>query len=231
MYLSNLSSSTHTEIDDYCDSEWHAPAFEAYDTLYKETPAADDIKSLVTIEADSNLSLSDVHELLDEYSDIFSETLKAEPALVPPLELTVDKQMWEQPKHHSAPRAQTSANQAEIKVQLDKLVAQNIVRPSEAPYYSQVHLAEKPPKGSGKKRFCIDYVLLNQCTTVADHWPLPNIQQMLHRIADQTPKYFATFDLTAGYHQTPVSLSSIVFTAFICFCGLYEYLRVPFGLK
>ena len=93
MHLRNLSSSTHT--DNYCDSEWHAPAFEAYDTLYKETPAADDIKSLVTIEADSNLSLSDVHELLDEYSDIFSETLKAEPALVPPLELTVDKQMWE----------------------------------------------------------------------------------------------------------------------------------------
>ena len=119
MHLRNLSSSTHTEIDDYCDSEWHAPAFEAYDTLFKETPAADDIKSLVTIEADSNLSLSDVHELLDEYSDIFSETLKAEPALVPPLELTVDKQMWEQPKHHSAPRAQTSANQAEIKIQLD----------------------------------------------------------------------------------------------------------------
>ena len=198
MHLRNLSSGTHTKIVDYCDSEWHAPAFEAYDTLYKGNPAADDIKSLVTIEADSNLSLSDVHELLDEYSDIFSETLKAEPALVHPLELTVDKQMWEQPKHHSAPRAQTSANQAEIKLQLDKLVAQNIVRPSEAPYYSQVHLAEKPPKGSGKKRFCIDYVLLNQCTTVADHWPLPNIQQILNRIGDQKPNYFATFDFTAG---------------------------------
>jgi transposase InsO family protein len=39
------------------------------------------------------------------------------------------------------------------------------------------------------------------------------------------------FDLTSGYHQAPMSLNAIGFTAFICFCGLFEYLRVPFGLK
>jgi hypothetical protein len=38
-------------------------------------------------------------------------------------------------------------------------------------------------------------------------------------------------DLTSGYHQAPVSQASILLTAFICFCGVYEYLRVPFGPK
>ena len=102
MHLRNLSDSSHIELDNYSDFEWHAPAFEAYDTLFEETPAVDDIKSLMTIEADDDLHLVDVHELLDEYKDIFSETLTQEPALLPPLELTVDISMWEQPKHHSA---------------------------------------------------------------------------------------------------------------------------------
>ncbi len=54
---------------------------------------------------------------------------------------------------------------------------------------------------------------------------------MLRRIGTHKPKYFAVFDLTSGYHQAPLSMSAIGYTAFICFCGLYEYLRVPFGLK
>ena len=230
MHLRGLVDSTHTEIPT-SDFEWHAPAFEAFESIIDPPPQADDIIPLMTIETDDELHRSDIISLINEYRDIFSETLNSEPALVPPLELTVDTSMWEQPKHHTPPRPQTPANQVEIKRQLDLLLSQNIIRPSQASFYSQVHLAEKPPKGSGQKRFCIDYVLLNNCTTLSDQWPLPNIQQMLRRLGDQRPKYFAVFDLTAGYHQAPVSFSAIGYTAFICFCGLYEYFRVPFGLK
>ena len=231
MHLRGLTDSElphDTSIDD--DSEWHAPAFEAFESVLTPTQS-DDFISLMTIETDDELHRSDIISLLHEYRDIFSETLNQEPALVPPLELTVDISMWEQPKHHTPPRPQTPANQVEVKRQLDLLLSQNIIQPSQASFYSQVHLAEKPPKGSGQKRFCIDYILLNLCTTISDQWPLPNIQQMLRRVGNQRPKYFAVFDLTAGYHQAPVSYSAIGFTAFICFCGIYEYLRVPFGLK
>jgi hypothetical protein len=38
-------------------------------------------------------------------------------------------------------------------------------------------------------------------------------------------------DLTQGYHQAPVSLMTRVFTAFILFCGLYQFTRLPFGPK
>ena len=77
----------------------------------------------------------------------------------------------------------------------------------------------------------IDYILLNLCTKVTEAWPLPNTMHMLRRLGHHRPKYFAVFDLTAGYHQMPVSKGSIRYTAFICFFGLFEYLRVPFGLK
>ena len=42
---------------------------------------------------------------------------------------------------------------------------------------------------------------------------------------------FATFDITAGYHQTAVAEESSELTAFICSSGLYEWVRTPFGLK
>jgi len=216
-------------VDD--DTDWYAPAFESFDALLDPPPVDDDPISKIHIETDDELKLEDIMALLYEFRDIFSETLPPTPALIPPLELKIDTTKWETPKHHGPPRPQTASNQQEIRRQLDILLASNIIRPSTAPYYSQVHLADKPPKGSGKKRFCIDYVELNHCTVAAEQWPLPNIQQLLRRIGQQKPKYFAKFDLTSGYHQAPMSMASIAFTAFICFAGVFEYLRVPFGLK
>jgi len=62
-------------------------------------------------------------------------------------------------------------------------------------------------------------------------WPIPNIQAMLQRIGSEKAKYYAVMDLTSGYHQAPLSASARIFTAFITFCGVYEWLRVPMGLK
>jgi hypothetical protein len=38
-------------------------------------------------------------------------------------------------------------------------------------------------------------------------------------------------DLTAGYHQAPISLGTRVFLAFFCFCGIFQFRRLPFGPK
>jgi transposase InsO family protein len=216
-------------VDD--DTDWYAPAFESFDALLDPPPVDDDPISKIHIETDDELKLEDIMALLYEFRDIFSETLPPTPALIPPLELKIDTTKWETPKHHGPPRPQTASNQQEIRRQLDILIASNIIRPSTAPYYSQVHLADKPPKGSGKKRFCIDFVELNHCTLASEQWPLPNIKQLLQRVGKHKPKYFAKFDLTSGYHQAPMSMAAIGFTAFICFAGIFEYLRVPFGLK
>jgi hypothetical protein len=77
---------------------------------------------------------------------------------------------------------------------------------------------------------CIDYKKLNDAS---DHngWPLPHIKQLLQRIGAATPKYFAILDMTSGYHQLAMNPISIIYTAFICFMGVFEWLRVPFGLK
>ena len=76
----------------------------------------------------------------------------------------------------------------------------------------------------------MDYKHLNQCTR-SSGFPIPDIKQMINRIGEKRPKYMAVIDLTSGYHQAPLAVDSRVFTAFTCFMGLFEWLRVPFGLK
>ena len=86
------------------------------------------------------------------------------------------------------------------------------------------------PKANGSLRFCVDFRSLNDASK-AEGWPLPNIKQMLNRIGSSGAKYFAIMDLTKGFYQVPLSEQAKAFTAFICFCGLFEWNRVPMGLK
>ena len=102
-----------------------------------------------------------------------------------------------------------------------------VIEPSNAEYYSQVHLTPKP---NGKWRFCIDYRNLNTVSK-SEGWPLPNIQQMLERLGKQGAKYWAVFDLTSGYHQAPLSAESRPLSAFITGRGLFQWTRVAMGLK
>ena len=114
MHLRNLHE---TPGSDY---EYHTPAYEAFGAVL-EPPSntSIDVLDLVTIASNDDLHESDVRALLNEYRDIFSETLSPEPADLPPLELEVDRSQWEIPKHHLPPRVQTPANQQEIQRQLD----------------------------------------------------------------------------------------------------------------
>ena len=167
--------------------------------------------------------------LLEKYSTRFSSALQPEPMKVDePMEIKVDMDKWDALKANKAPpRVMSMQKNDEIRRQLDKMLEQGVIRKSKADKYSQVLLTPKP---NGKWRFCVDYVNLNTCTE-REGWPIPNIQQMLRRIGSTDPNYFAVMDLTSGYHQAPVHPASIWLTAFITIYGLFEWLRVPMGLK
>jgi hypothetical protein len=42
---------------------------------------------------------------------------------------------------------------------------------------------------------------------------------------------YGSMDMTARYHQTPIAAESRIFTAFITFMGVFQWTRVPMGLK
>ena len=62
-------------------------------------------------------------------------------------------------------------------------------------------------------------------------WPIPVIQEMLQRIGEKEPKYFAVLDLTQGYYQASISDASKDYTTFRTPRGLYRSKRLPMELK
>ena len=185
-----------------------------------------DVLDLIKIEGTLPLRAR-IRILLEKFRDVFATTLSEEPAMIPPFTLDVDKEKWEQFSNRGPPRVQSPAKQAEILKQVDELLRTGIIEPSSASYYSQVILASKP---DDTWRFCIDYRKLNDCTQSAS-WPIPNIKEMFSRLGTHHSTIFGVMDLTAGYHQAPVSLCTRIFLAFICFCGIFQFCRLPFGPK
>ena len=83
---------------------------------------------------------------------------------------------------------------------------------------------------SGKKKFriVIDYRKLNE-VSIDDKFPLPNIDSILDKLG--RAQYFTTLDLAKGYHQILIKKADKKKTAFVTPHGLYEFNRMPFGLK
>jgi len=100
-----------------------------------------------------------------------------------------------------------------------------IVRRSDSPWSSPLHMVQK---SDGSWRPCGDFRRLNT-VTVADAYPLPNLQDFSMRAAGC--KIFSKIDLRKGYHQVPVNPADVAKTAITTPYGLFEYLRMPFGLR
>ena len=165
--------------------------------------------------------------ICEEFRMVFDNKLPPQPALVTPFKLVVNDLQWRVPRNRAPPRVQTPAKQIIIHQQIGELLKQGIIKTSNAAFYSQVLLIPKP---GGEWRFCIDYRALNDCTE-ANSWPLPNIKLLFSRLGQHQSVYYGVMDNTQGYHQAPVELGSTVYLAFIAFCGIYEYTRLPFGPK
>ena len=112
-----------------------------------------------------------------------------------------------------------------IQHHVDQMLRQGVIEPSESPWSSPVVLVKKK---TGEWRFCVDYRKLNE-VTVNDVYPLPRIEDALGQL--EGSKYFSLMDLQAGYHQIPVRSEDRPKTAFITADGLFQFRKMPFGLR
>jgi len=85
-----------------------------------------------------------------------------------------------------------------IKSEVQRLLDADIIEPAGSPWKAQVLVV----KQCEKKRLVMDYSVTINCYVLLDAYPLPNIEDLVNRIARD--KYFSSIDLRVAYHQVPL---------------------------
>ena len=109
---------------------------------------------------------------------------------------------------------------------LHDLLQKGIVEPSRSPWAAAVVIA--PKKTPGQWRFIVDYRRLNGVSKF-DAYPMPRSDNGLDLLKGST--FFSSLDLASGFHQIRLSEKSKELTAFLTPEGLFQFNRMPFGLK
>ena len=124
--------------------------------------------------------------------------------------------------------SETQRNDAQE--QIKNALKEGWVQPSTSAWGTAILMV---PKKDGSWRMCVDYRDLN-ALTIADAYPLPRIDDLLHRLGRAT--YFTKLDLQSGYHQIWIREEDRHKTAFRIgepvegHCH-FEWRVMPFGLK
>ena len=111
-----------------------------------------------------------------------------------------------------------------FKKEIERLLKEGLIRKSTSQYSSP---AFPIIKHDGSIRLVIDYRKLN-AKTIKQAYPFPNVTDQLLSLNNAV--IFSTIDLYQGYYQIAMHPNSVKFTAFVTPDGLFEFLRMPFGL-
>ncbi|GJE95785.1 hypothetical protein PsYK624_119730 [Phanerochaete sordida] len=111
-----------------------------------------------------------------------------------------------------------------IEEQLAKWFEQDVIEPSISPWSAPVVIAYR----NGKPRFCVDYRKLN-AQTVSDEFPIPRQSEILAALSGA--QVLSSLDALAGFTQMEFEKSEREKTAFRTHLGLFQFKRMPFGLK
>ncbi|MBW0583103.1 hypothetical protein O181_122818 [Austropuccinia psidii MF-1] len=172
------------------------------------------------------------HELIDvlyKYNNAFasdnepSGTIKGNEVYIT---LNIDRpypQVLRRPAYPASPRARESLekhNQELIQLGVPRKLGHNEEAEVTKPIIFAWH--------NDKSKMVGDFEALNTYT-VADRYPIPRIQETLTQLSNT--KFIMSMDALKGFHQNFLIPKAKKLLRIITHCGMYEYLRVPFGIK
>ena len=167
----------------------------------------------------SQSQVQELHALLQKYDGIFRNLLgyttltehriitdQSVPVCLPPYRIP-------------------QAFREEVDRELKEMLKHGVIEHSSSDWASPMVTVRKKDKSL---RLCVDYRRLNALSK-ADAYPMPRVEDLIDRVGNAT--YITTLDLTKGYWQVPVAVEDREKTAFTTPCGLFQFTRMPFGLK
>jgi hypothetical protein len=116
------------------------------------------------------------------------------------------------------------AKRAIIDEQIDKWFELGIIELSISPWSAPVVIAYR----NGKPRFCVDYRKLN-AVTIPDEFPIPRQSKILSSLSGA--QVLSSLDALSGFTQLEFRQEDIEKTAFRTHRGLWQFRRMPFGLR
>lgn len=186
------------------------------DISTKARPASGDSTNLSAI--NHNHKFADLLKSFPTLTQPYSASMPAKHHVTHHIETTG-------PPVHAKSRRLAPDRYKSAKAEFESLLNQGIIRPSSSNWSSALHIV---PKKTGEIRPCGDYRALNS-RTLEDRYPVPNIQEFTSQLSGST--VFSRIDLVKAFHQIPVHPDDIPKTAIITPFGLFEYVRMPFGLR
>jgi len=113
----------------------------------------------------------------------------------------------------------------EVARQLQELLHMGFIRKSTSAMASPIVCVLKSRNGENKVRLCCDYRCLNKYAR-GDAYSTPDITDVIHKVGKA--QRITSWDTRSGYCAKP---EHRWLTAFVTDFGLFEWVRVPFGLK
>ena len=179
------------------------------------------------------LTKLDVGDIPDKFRNAFMKRIKTVPyaqhemdlGTIPNIKAQFPLKEGAQPFHLKHPYNMKPEIAVEAKRQIDLLLKAGYIKPSVSPWAHGVTFAQKK---TGDLRICFDYRPLN--LRIHDQrGVMPKLENLLARFKGK--KYISSLDLKSGYWHIPVDKKDVEKTAFLTPWGLYEWLRLPFGIK
>ena len=108
---------------------------------------------------------------------------------------------------------------------LTDMLNAGVIRPSLSSWAAAPVLVRKK---DNTLRYAVDFRSLNACTKT-DTFPIPNMGEMMDALAGN--KWLSNLDANAAYWQIPMAPEAREKTAFRTRLGVFEFMRMPFGLS
>ena len=180
------------------------------------------VTNAIVKEGNQSEETNNVKEILEEFKDRFQGIGKLKGILVD-LNVDPDSKPVAQP-----PRRQPFSVRQKMEEEIQHLLDQDIIEKVSEPTGWVSSPVVTPKKDQSQIRLNVDMRVANQAIP-RRHTQHPTIDDVVNELSGST--VFSHLDMSKGYHQLELNLSSRNVTTFSTHIGLYRYKRLNYGTR